>query len=70
MNTAHRDKVVVTFNIGAISSAISKALLRQREKELKKQRESYTLMFCTTAESLFYGISPSEYRALFSFNES
>lgn len=50
LNIAHRDKVVVTFNIGAISSAISKALLRQREKELKKQKESHALMFATSAE--------------------
>ena len=61
MNTVHRDKAVVTFNVGAISSAISKALLRQREKDLKKQRESRMLGFTTMAERLLYCALEEEY---------
>ena len=61
LNIAHRDKAVVTFNIGAISSAISKALLRQREKELKKQKESHALVFTTSAESFFSYLFEEEY---------
>ena len=52
MNVVHRDGAAVSFNIGAISAAISKACLRQREKELQKQKESHTISLLCTASDL------------------
>ena len=41
MQVRHRDGVTMRFSTGAVSFAISKALLRKRERELEKQKEMY-----------------------------
>lgn len=57
----HRDGAVVSFNISAISNALSKAFLRNREKELRRQKESYTLVLNSTADALLYYLFEEEY---------
>ena len=65
MNIAHRDGTVMSFNLSAISKAISKACLRQRERELRKQKESYTLrLSCTSDALLNYILEEEFYRRL------
>ena len=54
MSFLHRDGTVVSFNIGSVSNAISKALLRQRERELKMQKGTHTLVLTSMSEALFY----------------
>ena len=61
MNIAHRDGAVMSFDIIAISGAISKAFLRKRERELRKQKESYTLRFSCTADGLLNFIWEEEF---------
>ena len=61
MNIAHRDGTVMSFNLSAISKATSKACLRQRERELRKQKESYTMRLSCTADALLNYILEEEF---------
>lgn len=51
----------MSFNLSAIAKAISKACLRQRERELRKQKESYTLRLSCTSDALLYYILEEEF---------
>ena len=61
MHISRRDGLCVTFSTSAISSAVSKALLRHRQRELMRQKDSYCIACYSIAHELGHILMEEEY---------